>query len=172
MTNKIKYPWLVMNDLGVEDTYFNVRSAKYDIKDNPNTHDEAVGKSFLAYAEPFEPIKLTQDDAGQIESIANKNSLKAWYENLGLLDYQIAFLYLHRNNWRDFVEIEPEKKYYLISEDIENVGNKYKFLNRYQNGKFSFDTKYENDLHKTKFTQAEIDEFGDRVKNLRKEEVK
>lgn len=70
MTNKIRYPWEIFDKYGL----FNcAKSDKISAKMLMHADD------FIAYAEPFEPIKITKDDVGQIEAIANKNSLKPWY---------------------------------------------------------------------------------------------
>ncbi|EJN93101.1 hypothetical protein [Oenococcus oeni] len=91
-----------------------------------------------------------------------------------LSDEKTAFLLLYRNNWCDFVEIEPEKKYYLISADLENIGKEDKYLNIDKSGVIApiFASKNEWGGWQTQFTQAEIDELGDKVSGLRKEEVK
>lgn len=165
MTNKIKYPWLALDNDGLIDK----------TEDNKDLARKSMSEDgFLAYAEPFEPIKITKDDVGKIDkTITNINNLGEWYNLLGLSDDQIAFLFLHRANWRDFVEIDSEKKYYLISTDAEKISLSDKILVQTPLG-FSFcDIENSTDRlhHKTQFTQAEIDELGSKVSGLRKEEV-
>ncbi len=164
MTNKIINPWGIFYADG---------QAQEHVDNKDITLAHLKGTQFLAYTEPFEPIKLTQDDVGRIEAITNINNLGEWYNILSLNDDQIAFLYLHRGNWHDFVEM-PEKKYYLISKDAEAIGNNDKYLNVDMAGEEApyFYSENETGDWKTQFTQTEIDELGDRIKNLRKEAVK
>ncbi|OIL58322.1 hypothetical protein ATX23_09450 [Oenococcus oeni] len=169
MTDKIKYPWLAVGNDGLVD----------NIEDNKDLARKSMSEDgFLAYAEPFEPIKITKAQAEIVKYDANcQYSLSMLIQDLQqyLSDKDIAFLFLHRNNWRDFVEIEPEKKYYLISRDLENIGqNKNKYFNIDKSGVIApiFSDNNEVDNFQTQFTQAEIDKLGDKVSGLRKEEVK
>lgn len=81
---------------------------------------------------------------------------------------------MHRFNWRDFVEVVSEKKYYLISQDAEKIGeDTLKYLN-YEKAYHSmyFGSSISENGWQTQFTQAQIDELANKVSGLRKEEVK